>query len=47
MDHFRKVINSPEKCASDQKKWNLQNLVWWVNNAFIIQISIALSVEGR
>ena len=47
MDHFRGVINSPEKCASDQKKWNLHNPVWYVSNAFIIQISIALSIEGR
>ena len=47
MVHFRGVNNPPEKCAPDQKKWNLHNPVWCVSNAFIIQISIALSIEGR
>ena len=47
MDHFRGVNISPGKCVSDQLKWNLHSPAWCVSNAFIIQISIALSIEGR
>ena len=47
MDHFRGFNNSPEKCAPDQKKWNFHNPVWYVSNALVIQISIALSSGGR
>ena len=47
MDHFRGFNNSPEKCAPDQKKWNFHNPIWYVSNALVIQISIALSSGGR